>query len=241
MSDTGLNNSDPIVSYKFTLDDGRVAEFKVDRSRKWDDAIDQQEHEAWTRLDFHQCSNCPLSSDEYKHCPAAVDLEPVAAQFSDIVSFEKVRVEVRTEERVYVNDCDAQTGLRSLTGLIMSTSGCPILNQLRVLAEMHLPFATLNETVFRICGAYLIREYLEMKSGNNPDWDMTKLLNFFQELQSLNQSFKARLNSAVQRDSNLNALGSLFFISLGLQMSLEENLQEFRQYFQGLGDDSGAR
>jgi hypothetical protein len=232
----GLDDSDPNVSYKFTLDDGRVVEFNVDRSRQWNDAIDQQEHAPWTRLDFHQCSNCPLTSSDCRHCPAAVDLEPVAAAFTDIVSHEKVKVEVRTEERVYLKDCDAQTGLRSLTGLLMSTSGCPVLQQLRVLAEMHLPFATLNETVFRICGAYLIREYLEMKSGRTPDWDMTKLLRYFEELQTLNQEFKSRLNSAVHRDSNLNALGSLFFISMGLQLSVEENLQEFRKYFQGLGD-----
>lgn len=237
MSD-GIDETDPNVSYKFTLDDGKTVDFVVDRSREWTSEMDNAEHAPWARLEFHQCSNCPLSTDDCKHCPAAVDLEPVASKFSDMVSIEKVHVEVRTEERVYSQDCDAQTGLRSLTGLIMSTSGCPILQQLRVLAEMHLPFATLDETIFRICGAYLIREYLQMKSGETPDWEMSNLLKFFVELQTLNQSFKNRLNNAVQRDANLNALGTLFFISIGLQMSLEENLQEFRKYFQGLSSGS---
>ncbi len=240
MIDDDPDKSDRNVSYKFTLDDGRVVEFNVDRSRAWGESVEESEHAPWTRLDFHQCPNCPLSSDGCRHCPAAVDLEPVAARFSDVVSFERVTVEVRTEERVYLKQCDAQTGLRSLMGLIMSTSGCPLLRQLRVLAEMHLPFATLNETTFRICGAYLVREFLEMKSGRTPDWEMTKLLSFFDELQTLNQAFKNRLNSAVQRDSNLNALGSLFLMSMGLQMSVEDDLQEFREFFQGLGETSAG-
>lgn len=236
----GLGDKDPNVSYKFTLDDVRAVDFVVDRSRKWNDALDQQDHPPWTRLDFHQCSNCPLTAKDCNHCPAAVDLAPIAAKFSGIISVQQVHVEVRTEERVYAHDCDAQTGLRSLTGLIMSTSGCPLLSQLRVLAEMHLPFATLEESTFRICGAYLVREYLQMKSGVKPDWEMANLLNLFKELQTLNQSFKIRLNHAVERDANLNALGSLFFISLGLQMSLEEDLQDFRKYFQGLADGQSA-
>ena len=48
------------------------------------------------------------------------------------------------------------------------------------------------------------------------------------------------MDSAVQRDGNLNALGSLFFISLGIQMSIEENLQQFRKCFKGLGEDAEA-
>lgn len=226
-----IDKSEDLVQYRFTLNDGRVLDFQVDRKRVFDSKRDQTEHAAWTRLDFHQCENCPLRTDQFKHCPAAVDLEPVTARFSDIFSHEKVKVEVRTPERSYVHECDAQTGLRALLGLIMSTSACPILSQMRVLATMHLPFASMQEITFRFCGAFLIRQFLESKDGRVPDWEMTGLLDYFQELQTLNECFKERLESAVTKDSNLNAMGTLFYVALGMQMSLEENLEEFRQFF----------
>jgi len=239
MSDGHFDGSDGHVSYKFTLDGGRVLSFDVDRSRAGGEVIDEEKHAPWTRLDFHQCPNCPLDAGSFEHCPAAVDLEPVAAKFSDIVSFERVTVEVGTEERVYIEECDAQTGLRrSLMGLIMSTSGCSLLRQLRVLAKMHLPFTTLKETAFRICGAYLVCDYLERKARGGFDWEMAKLQKFIEELQTVNQAFQNLLSSAVQRDSNLNALGSFFMLSVGLQMSLEDHLEEFRESFQRLGDPS---
>ncbi len=231
-----MNPPDPqsnqhLVQYKFTLNDGSVWDFSVDRKRTFSSAQDRESHAAWTRLDFHQCRNCPLSLDEYKHCPAAVDLEPVTERFSDIFSHEKVQMEIQTPERTYLQECDAQTGLRALLGLIMSTSACPILSQMRVLASMHLPFASMQELTFRFCGAYLIRQFLVSKSGGTPDWDMAGLVDFFQQLQTLNECFKERLESAVTKDSNLNALGTLFYVALGMQLSVEEDLEEFRQYF----------
>lgn len=225
------NPEDAVIHYTFRLADGRSFQFPVDRNRVFSQDRDREPHADWTRLDFHQCSNCPLSRDDYRHCPAAVDLEPLASAFGDIASVAKVTVEVRAPERTYLKECDAQTGLRALLGLLMSTSACPILRRLRVLAATHLPFASLEETTFRFCGAYLIRQYFELKDGRTPDWEMTQLISFFQELQTLNKCFKNRLNAAVAEDSQLNALGTLFYIALGLQMSVEDNLQDIRHYF----------
>ena len=231
MNPPEIDRRQHLVHYRFRLNDGRVLDFEVDRSRVFDSKQDHKPHAAWTRLDFHQCQNCPLRVDEFKHCPAAVDLEPVTARFSDIFSHERVEMEVRTPERSYVHECDAQTGLRALLGLIMSTSACPILSQMKVLASMHLPFASMQELTFRFCGAYLIRQFLESKNGRTPDWELSGLLDYFQQLQTLNECFKERLESAVTKDSNLNAMGTLFNVALGMQMSVEENLEEFRQYF----------
>ena len=231
MNSPEIERSQGLVQYRFALSDGRVMDFEVDRNRVFGSKEDQVEHAPWTRLDFHQCGNCPLRTDEFKHCPAAVDLEPVTARFRDIFSHEKVKMEVRTPERSYLHECDAQTGLRALLGLIMSTSACPILSQMKVLATMHLPFASMQEMTFRFCGAYLIRQFLESKNGGVADWEMNGLIDYFQQLQTLNEHCKVRLESAVTKDSNLNAMGTLFYVTLGMQMSVEENLEEFRRYF----------
>jgi hypothetical protein len=160
-------------------------------------------------------------------------LEQIATQFSDIISFEKARVEVHTPERTYTKDCDVQTGLRSLLGLVMATSACPILSQLKGLADSHLPFATLEETLFRTTGAYLIKQYFIYKGGNVPDWNMQGLDYFYKNLQTVNRGFKRRLDSAFtnEKEAHLNAIGSLLYVSMGVTYSLEDNLSELKSVF----------
>jgi hypothetical protein len=58
-------------------------------------------------------------------CPVAIDIETISSQFADILSYEEAHIEVITQERSYSKATDAQTGLRSLLGLIMATSACP--------------------------------------------------------------------------------------------------------------------
>ena len=41
----------------------------------------RQDPPEWTRLEYHQCSNCPLTAKDCSHCPAAVDLCDVISDF----------------------------------------------------------------------------------------------------------------------------------------------------------------
>lgn len=47
----------------------------------------------------------------------------------------------------------------------------------------------------------------------------------------LDKCFKERLQCVVTGDSNLNAMETLSTLSIGMQFSVEQNLEEFRQYF----------
>ena len=47
----------------------------------------------------------------------------------------------------------------ALMGLIMATGSCPWFQQLRTLADTHLPFASIEDTLLRVAGTYLIQEY----------------------------------------------------------------------------------
>ena len=123
---------------------------------------------------------------------------------------------------------DAQTGLRALFGLVMATSGCPILARLKGLARTHLPFSTMEETIFRTVGAYLIQQFLIHKKGGEPDWELKGLNLLYEQLQEVNRCFKARIDAASEQDANMNALGSLIYLAMGVSFSLEAQLQEIQ-------------
>ena len=185
-----------MIEYAFTLDDGRTYQFKVDPARDDISRPHAPDRPFWTRLDFNQCRGCPLDTARHHHCPAAIDLEPIMETFQSVVSFENAKVTVTADERTYSRNCDVQTGLRSLVGLVMATSGCPTLSRLKGLAKMHLPFATLEETVFRSTGAYLLKQYFIFKEGGVPDLELKGMHAFYEELQTVNRYFKRRIDAA---------------------------------------------
>src|SRR3954464_3487173 len=77
----------------------------------------------WAKLGFHQCSHCPLRSERSPHCPIARNLANVAEHFKGQISHHTAMVHVHTKERTYSRKVDLQTGLQSIFGLIMATSG----------------------------------------------------------------------------------------------------------------------
>jgi hypothetical protein len=179
-------------------------------------------------LEFNQCPNCPVKSSGCSQCPPAADLQEVIDVFKHTVSYDRVMVKVITEDRTYVKECDVQTGLRALVALIMSTSGCPVVGRMRGLARMHLPFASMQETTFRLVGAYLLRQYLIAQQGGQPDWNLQGLTEYMNELQVVNRTFKRRLDVAAQQDASLNVLGTLVFVTICVADSIEYQLNDLK-------------
>lgn len=222
-----------MIEYRITLASGKSFSFRVDPHHSFDPSTDALSHPEWTRLQFQQCSNCPIQAHQLQHCPAAVDLKQIASDFKDIISFERAHVEVVAPERSYVKDCDAQTALRSLLGLVMASSACPILSQFRGLAKTHLPFSSMDETLFRSTAAYLLKQYFVYKSGGNPDLELKGLEYLYKQVNIVNMCFKGRLDAASGKDANLNAIGSLLYVATGVSYSLEENLKELYEMLFG--------
>ena len=54
----------------------------------------------WSRLSEVGCSVCELDAAEHSHCPVAVSLSGVVQRFGKRFSYEKVKVQVTTAERV---------------------------------------------------------------------------------------------------------------------------------------------
>ena len=94
------------------------------------------------------------------HCPAALHLSTVIDGFTDLVSYDKVRVDVESEERSVIATLSAQQALASLMGLIMASSGCPRTAVFRPMARFHLPFSSESETAYRVAAMYLRRAAL---------------------------------------------------------------------------------
>lgn len=217
------------IQYKFKLEGGEEYTFTVDTARSADESENTTDFPYWTKLDFHKCVNCPLSETEHDFCPAALDAKRITETFKQMVSTEEVTVEVKTPDRTYVKKTDSQTGLRALFGLVMATSGCPMLGRFKGMASTHLPFATMDETILRVVGSYLIQQYIRNMDGEQPDWKLDGLNEFYSELQEVNRCFKGRIDAASEKDANMNALGSLVYLAMGVSFSLEDQLSDLRE------------
>jgi hypothetical protein len=213
-----------IVSYKFVFSDGteKLIEVLLDRGPP-SAALTRP---AWTALGFRQCPNCPLKPEQVSHCPAALDLAPTIIAFAEIISHDRAQVVVETPERVVGKECQVQTALQSVVALIMATSGCPILGRMRGLAYTHLPFATMDESMFRVLGGYLLRQLLLHRNGGEADWELEGLKAHYADLEILNRAFKSRVDAASEQDSTINAVAALGVLSMGIGFSIDDQLPE---------------
>lgn len=187
----------------------------------------------WTQLDHHKCACCPLKTETHSHCPAAVRMHEVLERFQAFDSVDRVNLTVETERRTYVQKCDLQSGLNSMFGLLMATSGCPVVGKLRAMATFHMPFCSFGETLYRSASAYLMKQYFVMQEGGEPDWELEGLQAFYGELEQLNQAFSERIRGIEKSDAISNAMVMFFAASIVVASALEEHLDEYKDYFTG--------
>ena len=219
------------IEYTFTMDDGKVLHYKIKFTRPRPEILDRSDYPEWTELGFKQCGNCPLSTKEYSHCPVAIDSKEIVFGFREILSCSATNVRVITPEREYFKRCDAQTGLRALIGFVMATSTCPILSKMRGMAHYHLPFASIDEIVFRATSWYLLGQYYIHQDGGKADLELNGLKIYYKELLTLNYDFLQRIRAASEADSNLDVLSTLFSISSLLSVSLDQHLTRLKPLF----------
>ncbi len=226
--------ADPnIVRYLFDLESGELV-FEINTGETEPPSPQRNpELPEWTLLQHHQCPCCPLKSEQYAHCPAAARIYPDLETFQNSTSIEKVRLTVETARRTYSQACDLQTGLNSMLGLRMATSGCPLLGKLRTMATFHVPFSSSNETLYRTVSAYLTQQFFIYKENGTPDWDLAGLKNFYEDLEQLNQAFSLRIRSIDRNDAVSNAIIIFFSASVIVADSIEEGLVKFKDYFTG--------
>jgi len=196
--------------YRFTLANGDIKEFDLQLDNETLSLItpDRESHPEWTQLSYKQCPNCPLTPPKLL-CPIAANLVGVVDCFKDFISYDEADIEVATEERVYKKHTSLQKGISSLIGIYMVTSGCPIMDKLRPMVRTHLPFATAEETMYRVFSMYLLAQYYLSRNGQKPDWEFEDLTKIYAEVHVVNKSFCERLTDAQIKDGIVNAVATL--------------------------------
>jgi hypothetical protein len=220
------------IIYDFQFEDGRTFHFEIPL-QGWVETPANRDavHPEWTRLENDKCPNCPLSSTTHRYCPAAVDIHEAAKNFSAIASYQNAKVTVLVGTRTYSSTCDMNTGLRSLFGLYMALSGCPVTSRMRPMALRHQPFSSMQETLGRAVRSYLQKQYYIMKAGGIPDWELKGLLSLYDELDTVNSTFIKRLRRASERDSNLNAICGFATFARAYTFAFDELMEEEKRVF----------
>jgi hypothetical protein len=113
----------------------------------------------------------------------------------------------------------------------MATSGCPILANFKPMARFHLPFATVQETIFRAAGAYFLAQYYRKQHGEPAGLDLTGLREIYRLTHEVNHGLSHRLRSISGGDANLNALVILDMYTQHLPWSIDANLSDMEHMF----------
>lgn len=222
------------LHYRFRLDNGLEKKFSIQLEYESLSVVpaEKRSYPEWTELKFHQCPTCPLNEEQHKHCPIAVNLVDVVEFFRDSISHEKADILVETEARGYVKQTTLQEGVSSIIGIYMVTSGCPIMDKLRPMVRTHLPFATVDETIYRVLSMYLLAQYFLFKRGKEPDWGLKKLVSIYSDIAIVNRHFRERLSAIKVSDATVNALVNLNCFADFAAFSIEENrLDEIERLF----------
>lgn len=222
------------IIYRFIFDD--CAEETVPlRLARADFALELPEGPppAWTRLDFHTCEGCPLTGTGAAACPFALALSGFIERFDTRDSFEPAQIEVTTAQRVISSRRALQQGMAALVGLVGAASGCPRFTFLRPMARFHLPFASEEETLFRIFSSFLLGAYLRSGGSGALSLDVDELRRHSAEVEQVNRGMADRLRAAFTRDAVVNAIVILDIFAQAVPYVVDDALNELR-YLYGL-------
>jgi len=224
------------IVYAYRFEDGATLKFDILLDKKTLSLVPEKQHSLpeWTLLGYHKCTLCPLDERLHAQCPVAANFSDVVEQFRNFVSHDKVSVACIVEERTYSKNTTVQMGLSPLLGIIMTTSGCPILEQLKPMVRFHLPFASLDETIFRMVSMHLVAQYLRKQSGKTAEWNLDGLTRIYAQVGQVNNDFAERLVGAAQNDVNVNALVNLDAFAKMIPLAADSMLKKIAPYFSAL-------
>jgi hypothetical protein len=222
-----------VIRYQFRLPDGSYEDFRLQLNTSTLELEGNvpESLPQWTELAFHQCPNCPLDNSTHPHCPLAANIVSVVQRFEGLISHDKIRVDVTTDERRITQYTTAQIGISSIMGLVIATCGCPHTAFFKPMAWFHLPMASEEETIFRATSMYLLAQYYLKKEGRVADFEFEGLSRIYRNIQIINVAVSKRLREATMTDSSLNAIVILDNFAQTLPLVIEESLEEIRHLF----------
>jgi len=219
--------------YTFKFENGKSKTFEIALDAATLELVPEKDipKPEWAKLSFFPCEHCPLAPD-IEYCPVAVNLSHIVSEFQDSVSHEKTQVTVETPERTYFKETTLQKGLSSIIGIYMVTSNCPVMDKLRPMVRFHLPFATPTETMFRTGSTYLTGQFVVMREGKKPDWELQKLVEMYKDVSAVNKGMSHRISNASLKDANVNAVIILHAFGDAVPYFIENGLAEIKYMFE---------
>ena len=221
------------IEYRFTLQDSSQEIFTLQ--------LDAESLElcintsltlpSWTKLSFHQCSNCPLTIDTHPYCPLAANIADIVSSFDHLISYDEIHVDVITAERIVSQDTTAQRGVSSLMGLVIANSGCPYTAFFKPMARFHLPLANVHETIYRAASMYLLAQYFLKKEKRPADFELHGLKKIYDNIHVVNSAMAERLRSASNSDVPANAVILLDLYTKAFPYTIERTLKNIRYLF----------
>ena len=222
-----------IYKYEFVFEDNSCEKFTIKLNPETLDFIQSENSSppAWTALDNYKCDNCKLNSSTNPHCPIAKNLTDIFPPFKDKLSYENVLVRVESKDRTYELKTTVQKGLSSMLGILMVTSGCPTMNILRPMVRFHLPFATIEETIYRSASSYLLGQFYRHKNNKSVDWYMNDLSKAYEGIQVVNVGMAHRLRSISDKDAGANAIIVLDIFAKELPFSIFDGVNKLEYLY----------
>ncbi len=185
----------------------------------------------WSKLGFHQCPHCPLDIINNPYCPLAANLVNIVKRFDGLISYDKIRVDVITQERRISQNTTAQKAISSMMGLVIATCGCPHTAFFKAMGRFHLPLASNEETIFRATSMYLLAQYFLRMDGRQADLELKGLTKIYHNMQIVNVAIAKRLRSTSISDSSINAIVILDNFAKSLPHAIDKSLNDLRPLF----------
>lgn len=226
---------DPIkYQYDFSFSDGHSESFSIILDGTTLDPVEPlpEKLPEWTRLKYEKCENCTLDPLDHSYCPLAGRLEPVISKMVNVLSHDDVEVKVTLDERIITRSCTAQEGLSALMGIITATCGCPNTSFFKPMARFHLPFASIDETLYRVASMYMLGQYFRWHNDKGFDMDMKGLLKFYEGVSIVNRGMANRINAEQREDGAINALVLLDMFAMTIPDSLDDILEGMEPLFE---------
>jgi len=221
------------IVYDFAFHNGTTKKFDIELDKGNLSLITERKEDppAWALLEYLQCVNCPLDNVIHTYCPIAANLSGIVQEFREVTLNDKVDVTVTVKERIYFKTTTIQEGLSPLLGIIMTSSGCPVMDPLKPMVRYHLPFASLDETVYRMVSMFLVAQLIREHTGKEPEWRLEGLAKIYGEVKKLNKEFGQRMIAAARSDANVHALVNLNVFAIMVPMVAEKMLKEMTPCF----------
>jgi len=220
--------------YEFQFEDGYSKDYLIELDPKTLSLVPVehlQKLPEWTRLNYEQCVNCPLTVHSHPFCPIAVNIMELVETFKNVLSYSDCTIVCNTEDRTYSKKTSIMEGLSSIFGVIMPTSDCPIMNFLKPMARFHLPFASVEETTVRTTSMYLLGQYFKYKDQPDMKIDFKTLENYYAQVKSVNEGIIKRISNVSEKDADKNAIVTLHSLSLFLSMEIDYGLSSLEYIF----------